>query len=168
MEPRNPAALAFPRGSPQRRDDRLSRQYAGSPGRDGVHPPLRTDAPLRHRPCVARRAHPGLVPAIVLFVGSARSFFIHANLRWRLGPFEEVLSSPAFDHWHHHKDHNYSSMFPVMDRVFGTFYLPREWPAEYGADTPVPKGLTAQLLEPFAPTLKTRAQGMETSGSPAP
>lgn len=98
---------------------------------------------------------PGLVPLLVLVVGSSWSYFIHANLRWRLGPFEEVISSPAFHHWHHtrddHRDHNYSSMLPFMDRVFGTFYLPREWPAEYGIDTPMPDTLTGQLLEPFGP-----------------
>src|SRR5271165_514969 len=111
--------------------------------------------------------NPGLVPAIVLFVGSAWSFFIHANVRRRLGPFEEVLSSPAFHHWHHtrddHRDHNYSSMLPIMDRVFGTFYLPRHWPAAYGTDTPMPASLTGQLLEPFAPTLKPQAEKAEMS-----
>jgi sterol desaturase/sphingolipid hydroxylase (fatty acid hydroxylase superfamily) len=114
--------------------------------------------------------NPGLVPAIVLFVGAAWSFFIHANLKWRLGPFEEMLSSPAFHHWHHtfedHKDHNYAAMLPFVDRVFGTFYLPREWPAAYGTATPMPESLTGQLLEPFAPTLKPRAAPRtEMSGS---
>lgn len=99
--------------------------------------------------------NPTLVPALVLFVGSVWSYFIHANLRWRLGPLEELISSPAFHHWHHtrddHKDHNYSSMLPIMDRVFGTFYLPKAWPAAYGTDTPMPKTLGGQLLEPFGP-----------------
>ena len=99
--------------------------------------------------------HPTLVPALVLFVGSIWSYFIHANLRWRLGPLEELISSPAFHHWHHtredHRDHNYASMLPVMDRVFGTFYLPREWPAAYGTDTPVSETLVGQLLDPFGP-----------------
>ena len=107
--------------------------------------------------------NPTLVPALVLFIGALWSFFIHANLRWRLGPLEEVLSSPAFHHWHHtrddHRDHNYSAMLPVMDRVFGTFYLPREWPAAYGTDTPVPDGLIGQLLEPLAPTARARGAG---------
>jgi len=98
--------------------------------------------------------HPALVPALVLSVGSMWSFFIHANLRWRLGPFEELISSPAFHHWHHtrndHKDHNYAAMLPVMDRLFGTFYLPkREWPAEYGIESPMPSSLRGQLMEPF-------------------
>jgi sterol desaturase/sphingolipid hydroxylase (fatty acid hydroxylase superfamily) len=99
--------------------------------------------------------NPTLVPALVLLVGSSWSFFIHANVRWRLGPIEELISSPAFHHWHHtrndHKDHNYASMLPVMDRVFGTFYLPREWPAAYGTDTEVAESLSGQLLDPFAP-----------------
>jgi len=105
--------------------------------------------------------HPTLVPALVLFAGSMWSFFIHANLRWRLGPFEQLISSPAFHHWHHtrndHKDHNYAAMLPFMDRVFGTFYLPKgEWPAEYGTDAPVPSGLGEQLLRPLVPSRKQR------------
>ncbi len=99
--------------------------------------------------------HPTLVPALVLFVGSMWSFLIHANVRWRLGPLEEVLASPFFHHWHHtredHKDHNYSSMLPIMDRVFGTYYSPREWPTAYGTATPVSDTLSGQLLDPFAP-----------------
>jgi sterol desaturase/sphingolipid hydroxylase (fatty acid hydroxylase superfamily) len=103
--------------------------------------------------------HPTLVPALVLFIGSMWSFFIHANLRWRLGPLEELIATPAFHHWHHtlddHKDHNYSSMLPFMDRVFGTFYLPkREWPAEYGIAAPMPSGLGSQLVQPFIPARK--------------
>jgi sterol desaturase/sphingolipid hydroxylase (fatty acid hydroxylase superfamily) len=100
-------------------------------------------------------SHPSLAPTLVLLVGSTWSYFIHANLRWRLGPLEEILSSPAFHHWHHtredHRDHNYSSMLPFMDRVFGTFYLPRHWPEAYGADTPVAESLVGQLLDPFGP-----------------
>jgi sterol desaturase/sphingolipid hydroxylase (fatty acid hydroxylase superfamily) len=75
-----------------------------------------------------------------------------------LGTLEEVISSPAFHHWHHtrndHQDHNYSAMVPVVDRLFGTFYLPREWPAEYGTDTPVPDTLVDQMLAPFGPPPK--------------
>lgn len=107
--------------------------------------------------------NPTLVPVLVLFIGSLWSFFIHANVRWRLGFFEEILSTPAFHHWHYtrrdHRDHNYSAMLPVMDRVFGTFHLPREWPAEYGTDTPVPPTLAGQLIAPFAaPATRTPAQ----------
>jgi len=105
--------------------------------------------------------HPTLVPALVLFVGSIWSYFVHANLRVRLGPLEEVIATPAFHHWHHtledHKDHNYASMLPVMDRLFGTFYLPRTWPERYGAQTPVPPDLLGQLLGPFEPAARPKA-----------
>jgi sterol desaturase/sphingolipid hydroxylase (fatty acid hydroxylase superfamily) len=98
--------------------------------------------------------HPTLIPALVLFIGSMWSFLIHANVRWRLGPLEHIISTPAFHHWHHsrndHIDRNFASMVPVMDRIFGTFYLPKHWPAEYGTDTPVAPSLTGQLFDPFA------------------
>ncbi len=114
-------------------------------------------------------AHPALVPALVLFIGSMWSFFIHANLRFRLGFFEYVLSSPAFHHWHHtredHRDHNYSSMLPVMDWLFGTFYLPGEWPAAYGIDQPTPNGVIGQMLEPFRPGNEAPHAKEEVSGS---
>ena len=110
--------------------------------------------------------NPSLVPMLVLFIGSLWSFFIHANLRWRLGSLEEIIASPAFHHWHHtledHKDHNYSSMLPFIDRLFGTFYLPKAWPKDYGTSTPVPETMIGQLLEPLAPTGAARVP------SPAP
>ena len=51
-----------------------------------------------------------------------------------------------------HKDHNYSSMLPFVDRLFGTFYLPKTWPKDYGTSTPVPDTLIGQLLDPLAPS----------------
>jgi sterol desaturase/sphingolipid hydroxylase (fatty acid hydroxylase superfamily) len=105
--------------------------------------------------------HPTLVPALVLFIGSLWSFFIHANVRWRLGPFEELIASPAFHHWHHtlddHNDHNFAPMLPFMDRLFGTFYLPKIWPSAYGINTPMPEALIDQLLEPFSGRSKVAA-----------
>jgi sterol desaturase/sphingolipid hydroxylase (fatty acid hydroxylase superfamily) len=113
--------------------------------------------------------NPTLVPALVLFVGSMWSFFIHANLRWRLGPLEYLVSSPAFHHWHHtledHKDHNYSSMLPFMDQAFGSFYLPRTWPAAYGTRTPVSDTLSGQLLDPFAPRPAAEVQRRPAGGA---
>jgi sterol desaturase/sphingolipid hydroxylase (fatty acid hydroxylase superfamily) len=82
-------------------------------------------------------------------------FFIHSNLRWRLGPLEWLISTPAFHHWHHTlrepRDRNYASMLPCMDWIFGTYYLPREWPSAYGTETPLPASLGGQLLYPLIP-----------------
>lgn len=94
------------------------------------------------------------VPVAVILAGALWGFFIHSNVRVRLGPLEWLLSTPAFHHWHHtrhdHANHNFASMFPVLDLVFRTHYLPRGWPAEYGTDTPVADKLSAQLADPFS------------------
>ncbi len=98
-------------------------------------------------------------PAMMGFVVTGRiwSFLIHANIRARFGWFEQLLVTPAFHHWHHtrhdHVDHNYATVFPWVDRLFGTHYLPtKAWPTEYGTDTVVPDSLGRQLTFPFERT----------------
>ena len=78
-----------------------------------------------------------VVPALVLVIGTAWGFFIHANVGWRFGALEWVVATPAFHHWHHTLtgpiNRNYASMLPWLDRVFGTHHLPPDrWPAQYG------------------------------------
>ncbi len=95
-----------------------------------------------------------LVPVIIVLVATAWGFFIHANLRWRFGPLEWLIATPAFHHWHHTngelRDRNYASMLPLMDIVFGTYHLPRkDWPSSYGIDSAMPASLGQQLLHPF-------------------
>jgi len=91
-----------------------------------------------------------LLMAFTIFWG----FFIHANVRWRLGWLESVIATPAFHRWHHtndeNRDHNYASTLPFYDRLFGTLHLPRTGvPPCFGADTPVPATLIGQLVAPF-------------------
>ena len=68
-----------------------------------------------------------LVPVLVTLIGMVWGFFIHANLRWRFGPLEWLISTPAFHHWHHTRtgpiNRNYSSTLPWLDWIFGT-HLP--------------------------------------------
>ena len=91
--------------------------------------------------------------ATALF-GTVWGFFIHANLRWRFGPLEWLISTPAFHHWHHTKpgplNRNYASTLPWLDQLFGTLHLPNTWPEAYGIKAPVPDNLTDQLTHPFA------------------
>jgi len=90
--------------------------------------------------------------ALVTIIGTIWSFFIHANVRFRFGPLEWLISSPAFHHWHHtndeHRDRNYAAIFPFIDRLFGTAWLPKHWPPVYGVDRPVANSLAKQLLDP--------------------
>ncbi|TFW13456.1 sterol desaturase family protein [Duganella callida] len=101
-------------------------------------------------------------PVLLLIVGLVWGFFIHSNLRWRLGPLEWLVSTPAFHHWHHsrndHINRNYASTLPVLDRIFGTHYLPRHWPAEYGTDTPQADSMSGQLLDPLLPARSPASQ----------
>lgn len=94
-------------------------------------------------------------PVFVILIGTFWGFLIHADLRWRCRPIEWLVATPAFHHWHHsrtdHIGHNYASMLPLLDRVFGTLYLPQQWPADYGVDTAQPATLRAQLIEPLRP-----------------
>jgi sterol desaturase/sphingolipid hydroxylase (fatty acid hydroxylase superfamily) len=101
-----------------------------------------------------------LIPVLIVLVATVWGFFIHANMRWRLGLLEHVIATPAFHHWHHTRpeprDRNYASMLPWMDRIFATHHLPRgEWPAGYGIDAVLPETLAGQLLYPFRPEPQT-------------
>jgi sterol desaturase/sphingolipid hydroxylase (fatty acid hydroxylase superfamily) len=103
-----------------------------------------------------RGATVDVVPLLLMLAATMWGFFVHANLRWRFGWLGLVISTPAFHHWHHtndeHIDKNYASMLPFLDKLFGTWYMPKEqWPSKYGTDTPVASGLTAQLLQPLRP-----------------
>jgi sterol desaturase/sphingolipid hydroxylase (fatty acid hydroxylase superfamily) len=53
-----------------------------------------------------------VVPIVISLLGTSWGFFVHANLRWRFGPLEWLVSTPAFHHWHHTRsgplDRNFS------------------------------------------------------------
>ena len=66
----------------------------------------------------------------IVFAGF-QAGLIHSNIRWDLGPLKYVLCSPRYHHWHHSSDDeaidkNYVAHLPVIDWLFGTFYLPRD------------------------------------------
>jgi len=101
----------------------------------------------------------GISPNIFLFLGPftiAHSAFVHANLNWTLGPFRYVIAGPVFHRWHHTAaerggDKNFAATFPVLDLIFGTYYMPKaEVPDRYGvADKAFPAGFGAQMVYPF-------------------
>lgn len=97
-----------------------------------------------------------IVPLLVILTGTVWGFFIHANLKWRFGPLEQLIATPAFHHWHHTYteplNRNYSSMLPWVDRLFGTYHMPKaQWPSRYGTEAPVASGLAWQLIDPLLP-----------------
>jgi len=100
-------------------------------------------------------AQPALY-AYLLFV-YVYSTYIHSNVRFDIEWLKPVFVTPRFHHWHHGLereavDVNFAIHFPVLDRVFGTYHMPRgRWPEDYGVSSqPVPHGFVRQLVYPFA------------------
>ncbi|HEV3373032.1 MAG TPA: sterol desaturase family protein [Xanthobacteraceae bacterium] len=101
----------------------------------------------------------GISPNVLVFLGPftvAHSAFVHANLNWTLGPFRYVLAGPVFHRWHHTAaeeggEKNFASTFPILDVLFGTFYMPEnKLPAAYGiADRSFPPSFGQQMIYPF-------------------
>jgi sterol desaturase/sphingolipid hydroxylase (fatty acid hydroxylase superfamily) len=101
----------------------------------------------------------GISPNVLIVLApltTAHSAFVHANLHWTLGPFKYVIASPVFHRWHHTAverggEKNFAATFPVLDLIFGTFYMPAgELPDNYGIDErEFPESFPAQLAHPF-------------------
>lgn len=101
----------------------------------------------------------GISPDAMIWLAPFTTFhsaFVHANLRWTLGPLKYVIATPVFHRWHHTglnegAHTNYAATFPVLDLMFGTFRMPENvLPERYGADDPaMPASFQAQLVYPF-------------------
>ena len=84
------------------------------------------------------------------------STFVHANVGFRFPLVEKIFVTPRYHHWHHGieaeaVDVNFAVHFPLLDRLFGTYFFPKDkWPTGYGLPGhPVPKGYLAQFKYPF-------------------
>ncbi len=91
-----------------------------------------------------------------IFFVYLQSTFVHANFGWNLSTLGRYLVTPRFHHWHHGIekeaiDVNFAIHFPLLDRIFGTYFLPKDkWPDGYGiGGHPVPKGYWKQFWYPF-------------------
>ena len=120
-----------------------------------AHPLVHTSFQLAAVPLIVLGTG-GTVPASVLVGYVVLSTLPHANVAWRFGPLRYVFASPVFHRWHHTAaeyggERNFASTFPLLDLVFGTFYMPpRQLPEAYGvADRKFPPGFAAQLVYPF-------------------
>ncbi len=84
------------------------------------------------------------------------STYIHANVRWSSRFLSKFMVTPRYHHWHHGIekeaiDVNFAIHFPLLDKLFGTYYLPEnKWPEGYGiGGHPVPQGYMKQFFYPF-------------------
>ena len=103
--------------------------------------------------------------SIYVVVGGLWAFFVHANLSWRFGGLEKYIATPAFHHWHHSNessesiDKNYAAIFPFVDRLFGTYFLPtNRWPTSCGVPLPAaPSTMNTISGQPESLSPKARA-----------
>lgn len=96
-----------------------------------------------------------------LSVMAMQTVLIHSNLGLNFGWLEHVFTTPRYHHWHHHDrpiayNKNYAVHFPIIDKIFGTQYLPKnKWPSAYGIEEKnYPESYLGQLLYPFKKLLK--------------
>ena len=87
---------------------------------------------------------------------SFHATFCHTDFRPRVIWIEPYFVTVRYHHWHHAAqpeavDVNFAIHLPIIDRMFGTQYLPKdEWPRKYGlVGSKVPQGFFAQFLSPF-------------------
>lgn len=91
------------------------------------------------------------IPVLTLY-----ALMLHANVSWTFGPLRHVIASPTYHRWHHTSEEqglnkNFAGLFPWIDRLFGTLYLPKGvQPAEFGvAGETIPEGFFGQMKYPF-------------------
>jgi len=88
------------------------------------------------------------------------SSMLHANIGGNLNTLGHYLATPRFHHWHHGLedeafDVNFAIHFPWLDKLFGTFHLPKNrWPGNYGIPEDVPRSYGGQFLYPWTRTGK--------------
>ena len=99
----------------------------------------------------------GVVHAYGMWVGSyVFLIFSHCNFRLALGPLSSVVCGPQVHRIHHsrlpeHRDRNFAQYFPVLDRLFGTYYPPArdEFPPTGADGLASDAPITAALARPF-------------------
>ena len=97
-----------------------------------------------------------MIVAYLLFV-ALHATWTHCNFGPTIKWLEPFVVFPRFHHWHHTSqaeglDKNFAIHFPWIDRLFGTYYFPKDkWPDTYGlSNEPIPRTFWAQTLYPFS------------------
>lgn len=92
---------------------------------------------------------PGVLGGAAVLVG-LHNFYVHIDVDWGHGPFRKVVASPRFHRWHHADTpeahgKNLANVFPFLDVIFGTYYVPGTCNVALGAKG-VPQHDIVQLM----------------------
>ena len=98
----------------------------------------------------------GLAFNVFVLILAIHAVLIHANTNINFGYLKYLITTPQYHHWHHCEDpkyygKNFAVMFPVIDMLFKTYYLPGNvWPEGTGLrENAFPKGFIKQTIYPF-------------------
>ena len=95
-----------------------------------------------------------IILAYLVFV-TLHATWTHCNFGPNAKWLEKFLVMPRFHHWHHTSqkeaiDKNFAIHFPWIDKLFGTYYFPKEWPENYGlSGEEISPSFLGQTIEPF-------------------
>jgi sterol desaturase/sphingolipid hydroxylase (fatty acid hydroxylase superfamily) len=96
-----------------------------------------------------------ILAAYLVFV-TLHATWTHCNFGPTSAWLEKLIVLPRHHHWHHAVekeaiDKNYAIHFPWIDRIFGTFYSPKDrWPDRYGLDgQELAPSFVGQTIRPF-------------------
>ena len=101
-----------------------------------------------------------IIVAYLIFV-TIHATWTHCNFGPNAKWLEKYLVMPRYHHWHHTSqkegiDKNFAIHFPWIDRLFGTYYYPEEWPELYGLDgEEISPKFFRQTVDPFTRRKKT-------------
>ena len=94
--------------------------------------------------------------------------WVHCNFAPNAKWLEKYLIMPRFHHWHHTSqkegiDKNFAIHFPWIDKLFGTYYYPDEWPERYGLDgEEVSSSFVRQTIDPFLGRVGKKKAALKT------
>jgi len=95
-----------------------------------------------------------IILAYLIFV-TLHATWTHCNFGPNAKWLEKYLVMPRYHHWHHTSqkegiDKNFAIHFPWIDKLFGTYHFPDEWPQVYGLDgEEISRGFLRQTIAPF-------------------
>jgi len=101
-----------------------------------------------------------IIFAYLIFV-TLHATWTHCNFGPNAKWIEQYLVMPRYHHWHHTSqkegiDKNFAIHFPWIDKLFGTYYYPDQWPEKYGLDgEEISSGFWGQTIEAFTPRKKS-------------
>lgn len=108
----------------------------------------------------------GFSPSALLIWGVVYSFhsvLLHSNVRISFGVLSRFVASPHFHRWHHAAevdayDKNFAGQLSILDKIFGTFHMPKNSPSGYGIEDAIPSNWAGHFLYPFRQLMKRKNQ----------